>query len=237
MSRTLVIAALFLSTACDTPEDSHSHHTSPRGDSDNTGGDTDVTNGDFDLSGGDHDLACPAAAPGTLTLAETDCPFTACGGNVVGTWSVTNFCITEAELLGGLAQFCSGVDITSYSGSANGCIVLGGGVVTNDVSYELTATAFVPQSCVQYIGGCAGAQSAIQNQYPDATCVDDGNGTGCICTVSDTILDRGAQTYTTSGNTLTLGNGSTYDYCVSGASLAQRQTGQQAAPGLFTYAQ
>ena len=56
---------------------------------------------------------------------------------------------------------------------------------------------------------------------------------GCACAV-DGGIDWGVNTFATSGGQLSLADGRTFDYCVSGDELVYRETGNVREFGTYT---
>jgi hypothetical protein len=167
------------------------------------------------------------AAP--ITIMATCPTFTPCGGSPSGAYCYTDVCITEAEVLGSAASVCPTLMITSSSGSVTGRVeFLAGMMVSRMATTHVEGTVAVPPSCV--IGGCGTVETLMNNALMpngSATCTPAGGG-ACTC---DIVLDANidnTSTYTTSGNTLTVGaagSARTYDYCVeSGGQMRFRET-------------
>lgn len=206
--------AILLLAACSAEDDSSQSSGRRTGDSDNTGGDTDSPSGVF--------------------LQET-CPFTPCGGNLVGTWNASSVCLTIEETVGQAQAQCPTATIDAFSGTVTGDVVITATNLTQDVSYSFTGTVTVPPACT-FNGNCAAVQGVIAGYFDTASCSPAG-GNACTCTVGSTILDQITDTYTASGNSITLGGGAVHEYCVSASSLRQKQVSPGNQPGVFTYAQ
>jgi len=151
--------------------------------------------------------ACSAASP--------------CGGDIVGTWTVTESCLSASE---DLSSVCAGVsaDIqftfsgtTTYNADGTYTSATSGGGLTT-YHYQ---TACVPggDTCDQL-----GQVLMAIGMYSSASCATDAAGV-CNCaevTASTSSTETG--TYATSGSSLTLthaGATSTAPYCVQGNTL------------------
>ncbi len=188
------------------------------------GGGTPTDGGGTPTDGG---VAC---ANGTATLSD-DCPFTACGGALDGTYCYTNVCLTRADVLpiGASVGPCmtSQLTLSDFRGTAAGSLVFTAGAVTRSLDVDATVTLGVPQSCS--FGMCGTITTALQTalaQSPlDATVsCSAATGGGCDCALTLAFQSITADSYTAAGNTITLGTGRTYDYCAGTGTLSYRET-------------
>jgi hypothetical protein len=154
-----------------------------------------------------------------------------CGGNIAGTWNVTQACETLSNVMAS-----SGV-CAAETAQAGSVTITGTAAFNSDMSYTLalnesiSETLNIPSSCLTMSGAtitCAELSEAIASVGgsdaggPAFTCTTAGSGCSCNVVESQAINETG--TYTTSGNTLTTtasggGGGGTSNYCVSGNSL------------------
>ena len=170
-----------------------------------THGDGGVT----DAGGPDGGLAC-----GTVS---------ACGGDIVGTWTVTQSCLTATE---DLSSNCAGLsaDISfSVSGTATynadhsyTAMVTGGG----------TTSYHYPSSCIPAGATCVQLGQALMGigMYSSVTCTIDSAGVCNCVAVTPSTSSNETGTYSTSGTTLTTtpsGAVSSGPYCVHGNVLYQ----------------
>jgi hypothetical protein len=152
-----------------------------------------------------------------------------CGGDLTGTWSFTNTCLTSKGITDGEAASCAGVTFTVTALSASGTLTFNA-----DMTYTATSLMNggtldynVPASCASSCSGLAAnlqAGSGVQS----ATC---SGSSDCSCTVvkAETFSETG--TYTTSGSTFSLtptgggasritgSIGAASPYCVQGTTL------------------
>jgi hypothetical protein len=149
----------------------------------------------------------------------------ACGGDIVGNWTVTSSCVHLSGTLD-FDQQCTGVPVDAnvqYSGMASY-------TATMTYSFSLTVTGsetFVfPASCLNG-ATCDQINQQLQSSPPDGTtsahCSSAGGG-GCSCTASlDWQSSTEAGTYTLSGTAVTTtsssGDTETDQYCVMGNQL------------------
>jgi hypothetical protein len=159
----------------------------------------------------------------------------ACGGDVVGSYTITAGCINNAALnmeIGGGSSSCPGLSL-----NATGTSVTGTGSFNADMTYtvtemiKLSAVETIPTSCFS-TGGitptCAQLDQELQAEIAaGSSSISSGHCTGgstCTCTFTlpaQTNTETG--TYTTSGTTITMtsstGKVSTDSYCVQGNEL------------------
>ena len=179
-----------------------------------------------------------------------DCTmFTACGGNVVGTWRLTKACISGlanplaafcpsstfqvSESLGGTVKFVANDGVTLAMGVA-------GGTYSSNITSSVVEDLTIPASCLQG-ATCAQVQSSI-NQSGDGgapaamgTCTDAAGGCACHVTAATSATPTSG-VYTVSGSTITL-DGQPSPYCVKGSGLLiQNPTTMMAGAGTFTIA-
>jgi hypothetical protein len=172
--------------------------------------------------------------------AGGSCPnVTPCGGNVVGTWSVTSSCLQvtgtlDPALVGATDPGCPRPQVTgslkvtgTWKANANGTL-LDDTTVTGDEHFSLDPKCLVisstPVLCTK-VGGLY--KAALGFDSVDCTEASDGK-CACSATVQQTGglgLPAGAPTttgnYSTKENTLTVTGDSDakYSYCVSGTAL------------------
>lgn len=179
------------------------------------------------------DGGLPAPANFTASLSNS-CPFTACGGNLLGTWDYTSLCVTSADFVSPIVGTCAGATTKSFAGTGSGRVAFSATHVTRSVQFTGTAVIHLPASCAAL--GCAIAQQAIValgGAFASATCAD-GAPNGCDCTMPVTFTNTGADTYSVAGNRLTVGNDA-YDFCVDGTTLTTDDVSTSGAePGIAT---
>jgi hypothetical protein len=180
-------------------------------------------------------FACSGGHGGDGSQLLGACPtMTNCGGNIVGTWSVSNFCGPGANSTkAGVLMNCPSSSATANAG-ATGTLTFNA-----DSTYTVTLTStgggtdVFPKSCLNG-STCAEVQQTIQQsptaaQFSSLTCPDD--GTNCNCTfvlAPQTNTDTG--TYSVSGGTLTTtpsagtGMPGATQYCVNGNEVSFAST-------------
>jgi len=159
--------------------------------------------------------------------------FSACGGDVEGTWDYTGGC-AQVDL-SQLQQGCAGMTVTNTSAAVVARVVFSGGSVTRNYTVTGKATANLPASCLQLgVASCAEIQSAITSGPTTAACSDDGNG-GCTCAITSTTSDEGTTTYTIQGDQIATGDGNEYTFCAQGGSMTYSHvSGSSPEEGVFT---
>jgi hypothetical protein len=146
-----------------------------------------------------------------------------CGGDVVGTWTITDSCVRFAFDLGSTCAGLTAAGTVTYTGSAT---------YNSNLTYTQTATSGAtfqyqfPAACVS--GNCAQTQAALASSGAGLTniaCRDAGGG-GCTC---DATIPASSSNetgiYSVSGGILSTTHAGTTDqttYCVTGATMQQR---------------
>jgi hypothetical protein len=148
----------------------------------------------------------------------------ACGGDIVGNWTVSTLCGPGANQTQSVSG-CPGGMATIHV-TATGTLRFGvDGSYTTMLTPAGSAMDFLPKSC---LGGstCAMLQDALlqQGTFSDGTCTDDGTNCNCALTLAARLTTQ-TGTYSVSGTTLTTttadaGMPSLSPYCVSGNQLS-----------------
>lgn len=168
----------------------------------------------------------------TVNLTFGTCSgFSACGGDEHGTWDYTAACISE-DYLTELRQACAGATLKSSAGTKKGTVLISGSGIARDVVTTVTLVITIPGSCTTPLGGCTGVQASLQQAFPGATCAAGGAG-ACDCNATRNTTIRDVTTYTKSGSRITVSNGDTYDFCVSGTAMTYMEGGRDAVDGVF----
>ncbi len=178
------------------------------------------------------------AAGASVTIDIGDCDeLTPCGGDIEGTWTYTAGCFDPAalgmdeETLGLLTAVCPTATYeTTFE--VTGTVSFADGAVVRDGGWSAEFDLVVPASCT-LLGPCADLQPTIEVFAPEATvaCVE--NTESCDCKVSQGAEGWEATSYTVDGNVLTLSDGRTFDYCVSGTAMEYVETSEDPEPGTF----
>jgi non-reducing end alpha-L-arabinofuranosidase len=161
---------------------------------------------------------------------------TACGGDLVGTWTVTSTCLKVTGNLdpSPVGAGCTSAPVTGDLQVSGTWTAVGDGTYTDDTVTTGTEQFTLAPSCLVVSStavSCAGAASFIQALGFTSLACTSAAGGGCNCsgTVGQSgglgLLSPAPSTngnYTTAGNTFSLtgdiGN-TTYAYCVSGSQL------------------
>ncbi len=165
----------------------------------------------------DDDGGTPGFGPFTLA---SSCPGdTACGGDPTGSWRYAGGCFVDPST--DLREQCPGYTVVSGTGTVIGTLSLDGARVAQDLTVAGSLVLDFPSSCAP--GGCSvlGLQLAEAAGTP-GSCEAMGGGCRCDVTVAQSIDWSGA--YTISGGAITVEDGTTLDFCVSGDTLRYAQT-------------
>jgi hypothetical protein len=171
--------------------------------------------------------AGPVDVPGggsAPTLSVNCSAFTACGGDLAGTWAYTDAC--PGGNFDSLLSLCATATVQHERGGAatlsfNGGQVARNGAPVGDGVITFPSTCDLPLSCADLAAviGSAGSCGEVS--------------TSCACRTPFSIAWP-AQAYAIAGSQLTLADGRTFDYCVDGERLTYRETGDAGEPGVFT---
>lgn len=176
-----------------------------------------------------------------LDIQFGNCPtLTACGGDPKGLWKVTAGCVDDTVFDGAKMQ-CPTLTVTNPQFKARGTVYADATTISRNTDVKFTAKFGVPAACATPVGSCATVAMAIKlgAGLDTATCTDDpATPMACICDVGNTTITNTSDTYTTAGNVLTTGTGTTartFDYCVMGSEIKYKETtAKTAIPALFT---
>jgi hypothetical protein len=152
----------------------------------------------------------------------------ACGGDVLGGWTITDTCVS-ANL--DLSSVCAGATIQAtltFAGSQtfNADLTYAQvGSAGGSVAYHFPVSCVGAQTCAQVRDRIlsAGSPEGMGFLFQSVTCNSEGGGCACDAVLSD-ISENETGTYSTSGGILTTVHGGTIDttpYCVSGNTMRQ----------------
>lgn len=159
-----------------------------------------------------------------------DCSFTPCGGDVVGSWHLSNICV-QSTLVSEL--YCPSAEIeTRGLGSGDLVFSAGGTYDVTALSYSIDATVTLPASCLAAVSppvtDCSQLVNADLVALPQmltstklrAVSCSGAVSSSCVCTTSsyETQDPAGSGTFAVSGTSLELG-GSLVPYCVASGLL------------------
>jgi hypothetical protein len=166
---------------------------------------------------------------GEVPASVGSCPaFSACGGTLDGVWSYVSICLTREELsLDMLDAVCPGTTAAFEPGAGATLQVENGTVIRPGEALGPGQLVFTAE-CADSFGGCAAMADLFG---PESGCSE--VAAGCACLL-DGSVDWGVNTFTTEGSQLSLADGRTFDYCVSGDELVYRETGSVLEGGTYT---
>lgn len=161
---------------------------------------------------------------GVPVVTSGSCPaFTACGGELDGTWLYAEACPTTN--VGPLLSACPTGSVEYEAGGA-AALSFGGGQVARTGAPVGDGVVTFPAECG--LGACTLIAALVGGQ---GQCSEiDGD---CACRTPFSV-DWGQQAYAVAGNQLTLADGRTFEYCVEGDRLTYRESGEATEPGVFT---
>ncbi len=166
----------------------------------------------------------------TLTFPATCPAFTACGGNLPGTYFYTAGCVDDAEFqpLLDAAKFCGAnvATISNKSGTIQGGLSFSSTQVSRFASGSLSFTLSIGGSICTSPTTCGIIQSNLPNYGLVGTCAVD-TAMRCVCNLSRPWGTGATESYTASFGQVTVASSPTkvYDYCLTnaGANLAHHE--------------
>jgi hypothetical protein len=162
----------------------------------------------------------------------------ACGGAVVGTWTITDQCVTEDA---DLSSVCAGIT-ASISGVFSGNLTFNAnltytqtGTAGGTVHYHFPTTCLGNQTCSQVQANLmtASASAGMGLTFQSVNCTAETAGCGCDAIIATAPANE-TGTYVVSGGTLsTTHDGTTDDalYCVNGNTMHQMPPASQPSTG------
>jgi hypothetical protein len=155
--------------------------------------------------------------------------FTACGGNLVGTWWYTSACV--AHVFPELVAYCPSATVSGASGTWRGKLIITATQANESGTITTKGTASIPSSCVS---SCSSVGSLLGSFYSGTCTAVSG---GCNCTLTRTQSgSTDPASYDVSGGHVTVhdSNGQRdYDYCVTGTKAIFKTASLPAFPGTF----
>lgn len=155
-----------------------------------------------------------------------DCSsFTACGGDVTGTWKLTDYCQNASQKAASGSGFddCPTATFSATPVSESGTVTYGAGIGQANAQVSFTATATIPSACLNG-KTCADLQAAYMATPGETSAACSTVTAGCTCTLAFTTSSMQRETYTVSGSNITEtdsddGTPDTSQFCVSGNEL------------------
>ncbi len=185
------------------------------------------------------DTAPALPPPASVPLTSGACPgFEPCGGALEGTFDYSAGCIPD-NALSQVNEQCKTAKFSNLKGTISGRITFAGGKVVRKANVAIAADLNVPGECTALLqNNCQIVGGYLATVMKSANCKEAAApATGCDCKAELDLDDDRNDTFTVSGNTLRIGSGDEYEYCVKGGQVAHRQsraaTAQSIEPGIF----
>ncbi|HXI60539.1 MAG TPA: hypothetical protein VNO55_30970 [Polyangia bacterium] len=150
----------------------------------------------------------------------------ACGGDIVGTWTVTSSCVSATASM--FDSSCPGATIGNVNIKVTGTATYNADkTYTSSATFSGSESVTQPASCLSVNGSMASCAQLTQSLagnpgFKSATCTGTG---GCTCNIvlnDDTTMETGTYTTTAAGlltETPAGGAASQSDYCVKGKTM------------------
>lgn len=170
--------------------------------------------------------------------------FTACGGDITGTWTFDGVC-SEGDIAssivdtGDLPAECKDA-VKSLAIDVSGTLTYANGTETSDVNLTMKMGMVYSSACITAVSG---TPVAVTQAFCDtlASSYDPVDGPtvvcklasgGCDCTMTMAEHTQESDTYMVSGGTLTYSDGDSVEFCVSGSKLTVRPSTDAGSPGM-----
>lgn len=152
------------------------------------------------------------------------CPgFTACGGDVVGTWDLNGGCF-EIDIESAIAT-CPGARVTRRIGRGRGRVVFEASSAHRVAESVVEADTFFPAACTAFYS-CAMLETAMASVWTEARCTSMPSG-DCNCTARQLTFIDDVDLYTLSTSTNEIVgsvSGKRWEYCIAGARFDYRDS-------------
>jgi hypothetical protein len=224
------------------------------GDQSGSGGNASGTGGSSNGTGG-HTSGTGGSSSGTGGGSGSCSDVTACGGSVVGTWSVMSSCLTlsgtnlDITNAGLDPNSCTGVTISGSLSASGTWTANSDGTYADATTTTGTAQLQLPAGCLMLSGTtttCDHLDSPLTGLgFSSVTCQNASTGGGCTCSASVqqsglpgvmSVNASASGNYATSGSTLTIDSSTPYGYCVSGSTMTWTpQTTSPATTGTVVF--
>jgi hypothetical protein len=168
---------------------------------------------------------------GNQNPGKLDCSFDACGGDLVGTWEIKGACTTATDFEGD--PQCTGAKFSGDLADTGTFTFRGDGTYSQSTRTKGRQHFELPKECIDAMTGgmvtaetyCAslGMGSEIPGSGVTGECVYAGDK--CTCDLNYDSEFSWDGDYTISGNKVSLGSTSEYEYCVSGKALKLSEEG------------
>jgi hypothetical protein len=152
---------------------------------------------------------------------DVDCSFTACGGDVVGTWNSYGSCMSTT----GYEQYpgCEDVVIDGAPDFTGSATFNADGSYTQDTTISGDVHEVFDDDCIASMtGGMMNGEAYCALVSAVASSGESGmsgsctySGGKCTCNLSIDMQDSQQGSYTLAGNTMTIDDGEAVEYCVS----------------------
>jgi hypothetical protein len=169
------------------------------------------------------------AAAGCSSSGGTCSNAPACGGSVVGTWTITSSCVSANASM--LDSQCPTETANSSGLNVTGTVTYNAdGTYTSTSTLSGTISVNLPQSCLTTNGvtvTCDQLNQVFQSNPTPGLTLSCTGSTGCTCTetlANQTSNETGTYTTTAAGlltETPAGGTASLNDYCVKGTTMTQ----------------
>jgi len=158
---------------------------------------------------------------GSMSANGLSCGAAACGGDIVGTWTLETWCGELPEFPP--SEMCPSAVVEIDIAMAGTLTINADESFTRAIDTTTNGSMTLPAECLE-MASCEElhAYFMMEEESPVSRC-ESADNDGCRCTYKETVsTDEVSGTYTVDGNTVTLNDGETeetVDFCVGGNSI------------------
>jgi hypothetical protein len=187
-------------------------------------------------------LACGSSDDGPITSTLCTDTFTACGGDPTGTWTVSSACL-DGDLAAGMNSVRTGACTTQTKGAnvtASGMVTYMAPVagldpaVTYSATIDLRSMESITPACAMQdyavttldAAACTQIATALKAGDAETTVSCSMAGENCDCRITTIHKKMTQNLFTLTGSMISEsgGDNSTYEFCVNGNTMTQKET-------------
>ncbi|TXD36166.1 hypothetical protein FRC98_13670 [Lujinxingia vulgaris] len=196
------------------------------GDDEDAGSDEDT--GSDDDTGSDEDTGSDDEDAGNDSGPVPACdenflPEDACGGEIVGSWTLDSIC-NDANLVPTiLPPTCAEAEVVHYEEIATGMLTVSATNFARLIEIDVEVLTHVPTSCPELVFGGCEEYEVVASSFSglDASCVLNQGASRCECELTGSFMSESDGSYSYEDGTVVVGD-RTFDVCRSGGGITLR---------------
>ncbi len=180
----------------------------------------------------------PDPVGSTLHVQPACTPKAPCGGDLEGTeWAYSEVCLDQDEIFQPVYDDCPAAHLNGPADIVvDGTLSFADGMISHAATISATGVFEIPATCNSC--DCKGQQELLKNNgagpntycYPECYSPNLGDPLICRCLIDFEVEVTQEASYEVAGDTLSVTDGASYDFCASASSLELKEQG--AAPAL-----